>query len=232
MAKAYQLLIASCLLFFSLLACTDKKQEPNTTDEVKVMPMPAPEVAEREEFELRQMEETDFEGNVLQYAIINSTGERHGRFLKRDETGNLLEEAEYLMGNLDGNRILYYPNQDTMIVESHVNGQFQGDYRTYHPGNQLKLEGTYIDNKMQGTWKMYYETGELKEEVTFVNNLENGPFVEYHKNGQIAVTGTYLNGDNEHGVLKFYDESGQHYKSMECNEGLCRTTWKLEDEIQ
>lgn len=230
MVKASKILTVALFLFFSLAGCTNQGEPTNAVEEVKEVP--TPQVAEMKAFDLLTVEETDFQGHVLQYAIINSTGERHGRFVKLDQEGNLLEEAQYRQGKLDGNRIIYYANQDTLIIESHMNGQFQGAYRTYHPGNQLKLEGTYIDNKMQGTWKMYYETGELKEEITFVNNLENGPFVEYHKNGQIAVTGSYLNGNNENGTLKFYDEAGTHYKTMECNEGLCRTAWKREEEIQ
>lgn len=233
MAKARYFLVMPGILLLSVFGCTKSGSKPTTTEEAKeVIPAPIPEPAISESFDLRKVEEKDYEGNILQYAIINNTGERHGRFTKLDQQGILLEEARYLQGKLDGKRILYYPNQDTLIVETHVDGQFQGLYRTYHPGNQLKLEGNYINNQMQGTWKMYYETGELQEEVTFINNLENGPFMEYHKNGQIAVTGSYLNGDNEHGTLKFYDETGQHIKTMECNEGICRTTWKWEDEIQ
>lgn len=233
MAKAFQFILLSSLFFFCF-TCTGKKQNPGSTDEAEegAINESVKDPVEKEGFDLRSVEEIDLEGNRLQYAIINSTGERHGRFLKQDEAGNLLEEAEYQQGKLDGQRILYYPSGDTLIIESHRNGQFQGQYRTFYPGNQLKLQGDYIDNQMQGSWKMYYETGELKEEVTFVNNQENGPFVEYHKNGQIAVTGNYRNGNNEHGELKFYSESGQHYKSMECKEGLCRTTWKLQEDIQ
>ena len=67
------------------------------------------------------------------------------------------------------------------------------------------------------------------EQVTFVNNTENGPFQEFYPSGQVKVEGEYLNGDNEHGVLKFYNEDGVLTKTMDCNQGMCKTTWKLEE---
>ena len=220
----------ACLCLY-LLVSSCSSQDAESAEEA--LPGRRPAAAEGlEAMDLHQVEEADFQGNVLQYTIVNPTGERHGRFLKLDQHGNVLEEAYYLYGKLDGQRILFYPNQDTLIIESHANGAFQGPYQAYYPGNHLKLEGHYLDNQMQGTWYVYYDTGELKEEVTFVDNQENGPFIEYHKNGQISVTGQYLNGDNEDGTLQFFDETGVHYKTMECNEGLCRTTWKREDEVQ
>ena len=82
---------------------------------------------------------------------------------------------------------------------------------------------------MQGWWYKYYPSGEIMEKVTFVDNQENGPFIEYHKNGQISVEGQYLDGDNEHGELKFFDEAGLHYRTMRCDSGLCRTIWRLDE---
>lgn len=219
-------LLLALLTIVLLTGCTSNNQGNKKTTDDKLV---TTEETKAPRFDLQQVEEQDYQGNKLQFSIINNTGQRHGRFLKLNEQGDIIEEANYMMGKLDGNRVLYYPNRDTQIVETHVNGSFQGPYRSFYEDNQLRLAGEYLDNQMQGIWKMYYETGELKEEVTFTDNMENGPFTEYHKNGQISVTGSYKNGDNEHGTLKFYDEDGVHFKTMECNEGLCRTTWKLED---
>ena len=91
------------------------------------------------------------------------------------------------------------------------------------------MEGVYINNQIEGVWFKYYPTGELMEEVHFSKNLENGPFKEYYKNGQLSVEGHYKDGDNEHGELKFYSEDGAHIKTMDCDRGMCRTIWKLEE---
>jgi len=78
---------------------------------------------------------------------------------------------------------------------------------------------------MANVWTRYYNTGEVMEEVSFQGNEENGPFTEYHKNGQLKTQGNYLNGDNEQGELKMFDESGTLVKTMNCELGRCRTTW-------
>ena len=81
---------------------------------------------------------------------------------------------------------------------------------------------------MQGIWKKYYESGKLMESVTMRDNEENGPFVEYWENGNLKAEGAYLDGDNEDGELKLYDEHGELEKTMQCERGMCYTTWKKE----
>lgn len=219
--------ILSILLFLVLISCTNKGKVPKG---VEGGPDPIVMVPEDIRKSIKLVEKSDFEGNLEKYGILEETGSFQGRYTKLRPDGTLLEEAYYNNGDLDGLRILYYANQDTQIVETHVNGLFHGPYKSFYKGNKLKLQGVYTDNRMQGIWYKYYDTGELMEEVNFVNNLENGPFTEYYKNGQISVQGAYLDGDNEDGELKFFTEEGVHYKTMECNKGLCRTIWRLEKE--
>ncbi|GAB5552673.1 MAG: hypothetical protein Sapg2KO_22640 [Saprospiraceae bacterium] len=218
-------LIGTILL---LSSCTPK--EHKTTEGAKEGPKPMAPVQEEVRKRIQQVEKSDFEGNLEKYGLLEETGNYEGRYTKLRADGSLIEEAYYNDGAIDGLRILYYPTQDTQIVETHVNGLFHGPYRSYYKGNRVKLSGEYNENQMQGIWYKYYETGEIMEEVTFVDNLENGPFTEYHLNGQISVQGTYLDGDNEDGELKFFTEEGVHYKTMNCNKGMCRTTWRLENE--
>ena len=82
---------------------------------------------------------------------------------------------------------------------------------------------------MQGLIKSYYPEGPLKEEVTMVDNEENGPFTEYYKDGTKEWEGTYLNGDNEFGLLKHYNDKGVLIKKMMCDSlAICSTIWTLE----
>ena len=43
------------------------------------------------------------------------------------------------------------------------------------------------------------------------------------------AAGNYLAGDNEHGELKLFDENGELIKKMNCNNGLCQTSWTKEE---
>lgn len=218
-------LLCTILLFTN---CRGKRQKTNEGAEDG--PMPTAPIMDEVRKNIKYIEENDFEGNLEKFGILEDSGNYQGAYTKLRPDGTMIEEAYYNNGNLDGLRILYYANQDTQIVETHVNGVFHGPYRSFYQGNRIKLSGEYSENQMQGIWYKYYETGELMEEVTFVNSLENGPFTEYHKNGQISVQGNYLDGDNEDGELKFFTEEGIHFKTMNCKKGLCRTTWRLEEE--
>ena len=154
---------------------------------------------------------------------------RHGSYEAFDENGSVIESSVFQNDTLHGERIIYFENGQPQYVEQYKNGQFDDLYNAFYESGQLKLEGKYTNGAMNGEWKGYHENGQLKEVVLFENNNENGPFVEYHDNGKLSAEGTYLNGDKEHGELKLYDETGELYKTMNCDEGLCRTTWLRED---
>ncbi len=191
-------------------------------------PAPLPPIMDRfASLDTVEVELSNGKREVFSYGLPGEI--RQGWYRRFRPEGTPEEEAFYQNGKLDGKRILYYANGDTQIVETYRNGLFHGPYRLYYPNENLHQEGQFIENVMTGIWKTYYESGELKEEVTFENNLENGPFIEYYKTGQVSVEGEYLEGDQEHGPLKFYNEEGVHVKTMTCDRGLCRTTWELEE---
>lgn len=162
----------------------------------------------------------------IEYIKGRKDGKKQGFYRRRNAIGVLLEEANYSNGVLDGMRVLFFEQGDTQIVETYQKGMFQGPYRMYYPDGTLQAKGAYLDNKMYGVWISYYKSGGIKEEVTFSNNLENGPFREYYEDGTLQVEGAYKNGDKEHGILKFYDLNGQHVKTMDCLDGICKTVWK------
>lgn len=166
---------------------------------------------------------------IERYEQNTETQQKDGKSELFDTNGNLLEVAFYKNGQLDGERTLYHENGEIQAIERYENGAFAGIYQAYYENKQLELEGKYIDGKMDGEWKRYYDSGELMEIVTFVENEENGPFVEYYKNGNTKAAGAYLNGDNEHGELKLFDENGELTKKMNCEKGICRTSWTKEE---
>jgi len=173
----------------------------------------------------KKIEEVNDYGEREVYFVDREADTREGPYRRYSEGGDLLEEATYRKDQYHGQRILYYAQGDTQIVETYENGQFAGPYRSYFPNGRVELSGQYIDNKMEGVWKGFYESGQLFEEVTFTDNKENGPFTEYDKDGAVQVKGTYLDGDFEHGELLFFGPDGQLTKKMDCDRGVCRTVW-------
>jgi len=177
---------------------------------------------------LEMVERTDSYDNIERYSRRVDTYAKQGEFMRISPEGNVIEVSQYNNDTLQGPRVMFADNGDTLIIENYQNGLFQGEYRAYYEGNVLELEGNYVANFMEGEWKRYYQNGQLMEVVSFSDNEENGPFVEYHENGKMKAEGYYRNGDHEHGLLKMYDEAGELEKTMNCENGICRTVWSKE----
>jgi antitoxin component YwqK of YwqJK toxin-antitoxin module len=175
------------------------------------------------------VERTDEYGYIEKFERRLEDFAKEGSYRKLKADGTLVEEAQYRHDTLDGSRILYYDNGDTSIVENYRSGQFDGPYRRYHENGQLQQAGQYAHNELVGEWTSYYDNGQIREIVQFKNNLENGPFIEYYPNGKLKAEGQYLDGDNEHGELKLYNESGTLIRTMKCERGRCQTTWAAND---
>lgn len=160
------------------------------------------------------------------YTITSGDTIYNGPYRKTDGDGKLLESGHYRAGELHGIRELYYPDGKVKVRERYVNGRIDDLYEYFHPNGKIELQGYYVNGEMYGLWKKYSPEGELIEKVTMAKNEEMGPFVEFHPNGKIQAEGTYLHGANEDGELKLYDESGELYKKMWCDSGICRTQWE------
>ena len=182
---------------------------------------------------VEQVEAEDSYGYTEKYERKKADFAKHGLYEKFTADGKKLEEAHYTNDTLNGMRVLYYENGDTQVVETHRMGIFDGPFRAFYDSGELEIEGQYEANVMYGEWKRYYPNGQLMEVVTFAENAENGPFVEYYKNGNKKAEGTYRNGE-ENGLLKKFSLAGEHIRSMNCEDGICRTIWKADnaDELE
>ncbi len=162
---------------------------------------------------------------IFEYQMNPKDSTRLGWFKAYHANGQLSELSNYEQDVLEGLRTMYYEDGTVQIEENYQAGLFEGSYKSYHPNKQLESEGEYKANAMTGEWKFYYDNGQVRELVRFKDNEENGPFVEYHSNGKIKAEGTYLNGDNEHGKLKLFDQKGDIERIMNCQMGRCFTEW-------
>ncbi len=142
------------------------------------------------------------------------------------ENGGKCEESNYKAGVLRGEQIFYYENGQVRERRNFdENGSFTGVFKSYFENGHLKSEGQYENGAMDGKWKFFFNSGNIKEIIVYKNNTENGPFIEYHENGKIAAEGTYIN-ELESGSLKIYDDKGNLTMQKQCENGICRTTWK------
>lgn len=179
---------------------------------------------------LETVENKDENGTLKEkYSRRKDTRAKQGLYLSFYPHGQKFEESWYENDTLHGERKLYFENGQLQSVEQRDHDQFVGTYRKYYENGQLSNEGEYISNEMSGIWKRWYDTGELMEEITFAHNEENGPFREYFQNGKLKTEGSYMNGENEQGELKNYDESGELVETKYCEFGNCQTSWTKEN---
>ena len=172
----------------------------------------------------------DENGNVIERYHLNEQEQKHGAYSAYNASGEVTETANYSNDKLEGERKVYTADGNLEILENYKNNIMEGPYTVYHPNGQVSFEAEYTNGVLNGTTKSYNKDGSLKEEVTFSMNEENGPFKEYYANGNLEWEGTYLNGDNEFGLLKKYDESGELVKKMMCDSmAICRTIWTKAD---
>lgn len=175
------------------------------------------------------IEVKDESGLLKQKYQTNKEGVKHGVAFEYFDTGELQIEENYKNGILHGPRKILFKNGNTEIEEMYEEGVIKGDYRVFYENGQLNIKANYKEGKMEGMLIRYFESGSIMEEVNMKDNEENGPFKEYYENGQVQWEGVYLNGENEFGELKQYDEKGTLIKKMMCDSfAVCQTIWDIE----
>ncbi|MGB3545433.1 MAG: toxin-antitoxin system YwqK family antitoxin [Saprospiraceae bacterium] len=172
------------------------------------------------------VETTDDFGNRVMYRQTPE-GMRQGPAEVRNAEGQLVERANYAAGELDGERIIFFPGtEQPQIVETYDRGTFAGTYKEYYEEGKLRQRGNYAAGVMTGEWVSYYPNGRVAEVVTFADNNENGPFREWYADGKPKAVGRYLDGDKENGPLWVYgEETGELERYMLCDSGICTTKW-------
>ncbi len=176
------------------------------------------------------------EGNVVieSYTRNKTDFAKQGTYKRYSIEGILLEKSEYKNNQLHGTQEFYYPNGQVQELVNYKNGVHDGEFKSFFEDGKVSQEATYVAGAWEGELKGYFSNGKIKEVLLFEKGKEMGSFKEYHENGNLKTEGTYNGTDPdtdfalEHGELKKYDENGEHYQTMNCNNGRCTTTWKKE----
>ncbi len=145
----------------------------------------------------------------IYFVLKSDTNIIDGLYVRVSSKSDTLETVDYIQGEIDGQRILYYPNGKVKIVENYIQGKYNGTYQQFYENGEPKQLGAYKDNQLTGELKSYYElpAGQLRESVFFENGEEHGPFKQYYPNGLLEAEGSYKNGMRE-GEFKEYHSNG------------------------
>ena len=118
----------------------------------------------------------------------------NGDFIEKFENGELKGKGTFVNGQLEGNRIQYYPNGQKKTEKMYKEAYPHGMAKEFYEDGTLKQEGEFVKNSEQGTWVAYYPHGKKQAVLTFENGVQNGPYFEYNKEGDLIRQFYFKNG--------------------------------------
>jgi len=147
-------------------------------------------------------------GNVkLEYET--SDGQINGYWKQYDSLGQLLEEAYYEEGKLDGHFISYFSNQNKKEEYWFSKGLLHGTYAKYHKNGKASETGNYISDTLNGEISTFDSLGNLITIQTACMGTLCGTYMEYYPNGQLYSSATYGANGTFNGPIKIYFQNGK-----------------------
>lgn len=135
----------------------------------------------------------------------------HGLKALWNDQGILLEEANYLDGDLDG-RYFLVKDDGTKIISYYKNNLKHGSEEVYYPlhplfGEVKAFQATYEKGLIQGEALEFNEAGTKVASTFYENGLKNGPALFYHPDETLMIATEFKN-DEQHGLTSEYYKSG------------------------
>ena len=128
-----------------------------------------------------------------------------------NEFGNLVKEESYNKGDeLDGHRVIYYPDGNVKEEYDFVDGLYDGKFNSYYENGSLRTDLEYSAGDLMGTCSWYYPSGNLMIIKDFSSGVNYK--IEFHENGEKKAEGPFGSGDlfNANvGRWVFYDKQGR-----------------------
>ena len=147
----------------------------------------------------------DKNGNLI-CELINGKG----IMKKFDYFGNLIQEGEYIDGELKKGKEFYGQNEVIFEGEYSNEKRWKGTGKEYNNIGQLLFEGEYLNGiKWKGIAKVFYENHKINFEGEYIDGQLSGKAKEYYDNGSIKFEGEYLNGKRWNG-RNFYFYGGEY----------------------
>ena len=131
------------------------------------------------------------------------------KFIIASDSGlRLKQDNVYLFNHkFSGHIYALYPNGDSSLSGSYLNGKEEGVFKKWYPNGQLIEIRVYIDGKKEGLHQGWWENGLRKFEYHFQNAEHQGELKEWSKTGQPYRFFHYQMGYEE-GSQKMWWENG------------------------
>lgn len=106
------------------------------------------------------------------------------KYYQKDTDELLILEHYNNKGELDGERLVYYPNGQVAEKQTYVAGKLYGESLWYSENKVLLKSYVYEDDELHGEAKFYNAQGELISEGTYKRGKKGGVW-KYYENGKL-----------------------------------------------
>lgn len=145
----------------------------------------------------------------LRYSGAFKNDKEIGEFKFFDKKGKLVSTRTY---ELPGGKAWckMYNFQERLHAQGYMLGkEKEGEWIFYSKNGQdtVSIE-SYVNGRLEGIQKTYFENGKIASEINFVNGMKQGDFIQYFSDGSKEQEGYYEKGQL-HGALKIWYKTGQ-----------------------
>lgn len=118
-------------------------------------------------------------------------GEKHGPWKYYNRFGKLINEYNYLEGQLQGAAIDYFPSGEKKFLVEYENDKLHGYFQEFFRHGQVKQEGWYQEGNRQQQWLSYFADGTLAADSYYLDNYLTGDYFTYDQDGKADGVGAY-----------------------------------------
>ena len=148
-----------------------------------------------------------YPGGAEQILGEYNQGQKTGLWLTKSETGQLMEWAEYLDGELHGLSVGYYPDRNKKYEGKSAHDFKYGWWRLWHENGMLQEETLYASGQKDSLSTTWFATGQKKEEAHYRDGVLDGPYTTWRESGLRAVQGQFKHGRAD-GLWTTWDDLG------------------------
>jgi antitoxin component YwqK of YwqJK toxin-antitoxin module len=161
-------------------------------------------------------ERTYYQDGKLQTIVSYFHGAVDGKRQVFDAQGNLIEEANYVRGKLEGSYFQKTPEGRELLAHYHNNLK-NGPHLIFHPVNQkgekFKAVETFFENdQIEGIVYEYSDRGKKIAETPYVHGKKEGLAKIYSADSKISIT-VEFSADKKSGLATQYAPNGALFRT-------------------
>ena len=144
-------------------------------------------------------------------------GVRHGRAVRRDPSGRVVEEAMYRHGQRHGPYRRFGADGHLQVLGTYEEGLRDGEWQWWWPDGTPQTVGAYAAGDESGRWVSFWPGGWMQSEGEMVAGARQGAWRFWHHQRQLGAAGVYDDGMRV-GGWTFLDPQGEPISATQYDE--------------